>query len=441
MVVKAAVIQIDGAHHRLLIVCHKDLGMDEAGAVLIDLHAGGKQRAVMGLGQGPGHLFIRDARQHQAHIHAPLGRELQSGLHLAVQDQVGGHDIDIALRTVENVHIHPLPHLVVVQRAIPIGQHVAPCLRRRLGGIGQEAVDLQLLLVHAPHLQEHQRKAGHRLAPEADGGILPMAKAGAAVNVFIGQIYPAGEGGMAVNDRDLPVIPVVIVGGYKGCHGGKHLAPDAQGLESFGIVMWQGGKLAGAVIHHPHIHAGLGLLRQDFQDTAPHQALINYEILQKNEVLRLLQGFQQVGPLVLPQGIILHLCVVIHRVAAGAVQVMGQGGCAWIFLPEPVQHIPILGDAVLCGLHQVVQPFFQHAHSQVAASIAIEERAHGGHQQDHQQPGDLCTGVCVRIQQVQAQKSREYRGENHKVGQVGIEPIESGKNQKQLEQKQEHNDA
>ena len=268
-----------------------------------------------------------------------------------------------------------------------------------------------------------------------------MAEAGAAVDVLIGQVHPAGESGMAVDDGDLPMVPVVIVGGDKGRHGGKHLAFDAQSLESFWIIMGQGGKFAGAVIHHPHIHALFGFPGKNFQDAAPHQALIDNEILQKDEMLRLFQRLEQVGPLVLPQGIILHLCVVIHRVAAGAVHIMGQGRSAGAFLPQRFQHRLVLGDAVLRGLHQVVQPLFQDAHPQIAAGIAIEGRTHGRHQQDHQQPGDLGAGVHVRIQQVQAHKGGEHCGKNHEMGQVGIEPIENGKNQKQLEQQQKHNDA
>ena len=306
----------------------------------------------MGLGQGPGHLFIRNARQHQAHIHAPLGSEFQGGLHLTVQDQIGGHDIDIVLRPVENVHIYPLAHLVVVQGAIPIGQHITPGLRRRLGRESQEVFDLQFLLVHAPHLQEHQRKAGHRLAPEADGGILPMAEAGATVDVLIGQVHSACKGGMAIDNGDFAMVPVVIMGGNKRRHGRKHLALYAQRLQAFGIVVGQRGEFTGAVVHHPHIHALACFPGQNFQHSAPHQAFIDDKILQKDKMLRLFQRPEQIGPLILSQGIILHLCVVIHRVAAGAVQVMGQGGSAWFFLPEPVQHILILRDTVFRGLHQ-----------------------------------------------------------------------------------------
>ena len=48
MVVQAAVVQIDGAHHRLPAVADKHLGMDKARGVLAYPDAGVQQRGVMG---------------------------------------------------------------------------------------------------------------------------------------------------------------------------------------------------------------------------------------------------------------------------------------------------------------------------------------------------------------------------------------------------------
>ena len=51
VVVQAAVIQIDGAHDRLLPVHDHHLGVGEAGGPLADLHTGGQQRQVMRFSQ------------------------------------------------------------------------------------------------------------------------------------------------------------------------------------------------------------------------------------------------------------------------------------------------------------------------------------------------------------------------------------------------------
>ena len=102
--------------------------------------------------QGIGRGLVRNTRQNQRHIHAPLRREFQSSLHLSVQNQIRGHDVDVLPGTVEDVHVHPLPHLVLVQRAIPVGDHIPRGILRRMGRIRQEAVKLRLLFINAPHL-------------------------------------------------------------------------------------------------------------------------------------------------------------------------------------------------------------------------------------------------------------------------------------------------
>ena len=57
VVVQTPVVQIDGAYHGFPPVAEEDLGVDKAGGVLIELHTGGQQRLVVGLGQGVG-IFL-----------------------------------------------------------------------------------------------------------------------------------------------------------------------------------------------------------------------------------------------------------------------------------------------------------------------------------------------------------------------------------------------
>ena len=85
----------------------------------------------MGLCQGVGGRLVRDARQDERHLHAPLRGKFQGRFQLAVQDQVGRHNVDIPLGPVQNVDVHHLPHLVIVQGAIAVGQHKAGRFLRR----------------------------------------------------------------------------------------------------------------------------------------------------------------------------------------------------------------------------------------------------------------------------------------------------------------------
>lgn len=79
-----------------------------------------------------------------------------------------------------------------------------------------------------PHGQEKDREAPHRLPPEAEGVVLPVAEAFLPVNVFVGHVQAADKAGHPVNDADFPVIPVVLVNGEHRQQGLEHPAEDAR---------------------------------------------------------------------------------------------------------------------------------------------------------------------------------------------------------------------
>ncbi len=64
-------------------------------------------------------------------------------------------------------------------------------------------------------------KALHRLSRRRMAVSFQWPKRSLAVDVLIRQIYAAGEGHLAIDDQDFPVIPVVIVGGEEGLDGGQ----------------------------------------------------------------------------------------------------------------------------------------------------------------------------------------------------------------------------
>ena len=114
------------------------------------------------------------------------------------------------------------------------------------------------------------------------GRVLPAAILFYVVDVLICQIHAAGKAHPAINDQNFAVVAVVVVGGDEGRDRREHLALDAQRFQPAGVIPRQGGELAGAVIHHPHIHPLRRLAGQHFQNAAPHQAFIHDEIFQKD---------------------------------------------------------------------------------------------------------------------------------------------------------------
>ena len=167
------------------------------------------------------------------------------------------------------------------------------------------------------------------------------------VDIFICQVNAAGKGNLAVNDQDLPVIPVVVVGRDDRGDGAEHLAADAKGLHFLGIAFRKGGELAGAVIQQPHIHTLSDLPLQNLQHLAPHEALPEDEVFQVDIVPRLFQFQEHPRPLVFSLGKIGDPSVGIDRKVAAGMDVLGQSCRAGILLPQIVQNALFLPDQVM----------------------------------------------------------------------------------------------
>ena len=78
-----------------------------------------------------------------------------------------------------------------------------------------------------PHGEEHDRHGPHRIAPKQNGIVLPMAESQLLVDVFVCQIDASGEAHLAVDNQQLPVIPVVEPGGHDRDKRFKHAAANA----------------------------------------------------------------------------------------------------------------------------------------------------------------------------------------------------------------------
>ena len=232
------------------------------------------------------------------------------------------------------------------------------------------------------------------------------------------------------------MVPVVIVGGDERSHRGEHLAPDAQLFQPLGIVVGQGGELAGAVVHHPHLHAGGGFPGQDLQHPAPHEALVHDEIFQEDEVLGGFQLPQHLLELVLAQGEIGHVGAAEDGVAAALADVPGQRRrpCAGRFqlLLGPRRG----GHQVVGLLQHGLDPFFQRPVAHVALDVQKEQGAEDRQQQDHRQPGELGGGVDAAVEQVEHHDQGEEDAAAIDMGQEIPKPEEDAQQEEYLHQQQ-----
>ena len=286
--------------------------------------------------------------------------------------------MNVPLGAVENVHVYLLANPPVVQGTVPVRNAEAAVALNRGQGAGKESVKVRVLFAQIPHLQKHQRKTPGGFAFDHQGGVLPVAEPGLYINIFVCQIHAAGEGGVAVDDRDLPVISIIIMCRYKRHHRRKDLAGNAQLIEHSGIVPGQQHEFAESVVYDPDIHALGCLPGQDLQNPAPHDALLHDEVLQEDEFFCLLQFQQKPAELIFSLG-------EVDGVGAGAggkvvrpPQIAGKsrrsgsrffkgGGCRGI-----------LGQQIPGREHQVPYPLLQRPMTHITADIKVQCRADQG---------------------------------------------------------------
>ena len=86
-------------------VVHDDgFGVHVASFVEVDLYTSAQEQVVVG-GGGFGHenAFVAADREHEPHFHSSVARGFEGGLYAWGGDEIGGLEVDVALRMVEHV--------------------------------------------------------------------------------------------------------------------------------------------------------------------------------------------------------------------------------------------------------------------------------------------------------------------------------------------------
>ena len=97
MQLKASVVHIHGAHEAHIPVGYHGFRVQQAGRIGKYLYIMLQQLAEIGQGHHVGKFVVRDAREHQAHIHSAVCSDAERADHGLVNGQVGGRDPDIAI--------------------------------------------------------------------------------------------------------------------------------------------------------------------------------------------------------------------------------------------------------------------------------------------------------------------------------------------------------
>ena len=283
-------IHVDRADNCGIVVRNDGFRVQEAGTVLVYFDARAVELLIVRARNHVDELLVRNARRQDADVHTRLRRDGQRGDHLVVEHEVRRCDIDVLACVVDDLEVGGLTDVQVVERRVGEGLH--PAVLRQLDR-REIAFEIRDLLARdvLPHLEKERGHIGRALAAQQYAGILPVAEAHLLVDVFIGEVDAAHIAGIAVDDHHLPVISVVEVGVERRNEAVEAHRADAERHQIAVVVLRQGRNRTYIVIDNADVHALLGLARQDVEDGVPHLALLDDEILKKDELFRFFKLF------------------------------------------------------------------------------------------------------------------------------------------------------
>ena len=336
--VQAAVVEVDGSAHRHPVIADADLAVTESRRIFIDFHAVARQCIVVGPRDAVDHLFVGDAGSDYPHIDAALGGQPHGVDHLLGDDQVRRDKPHIMLRLLDDAQIDILAHRLIVDRGIRKRLHKAPGFRKiRL--IREVSPVIPVVPVvrtdGVPHFQKHRREVLHGLAADLYPGILPVPVGMRDIEILVGEIVAAGEGGLPVHDHHLAVVAVVQEHIEDRSHGVEHPALNAQAPHFVDEVRVDEAAAAEVVVKDPDLDACRGLLHHDFQEFVEGFLVLDGVVFQEDEMLRLLQLLHLCFQRLPRVAVIGDITVAVHRKMRIFRQVPGDGGCIPVFALFP----------------------------------------------------------------------------------------------------------
>ena len=230
---------------------------------------------------------------------------------------------------------------------------------------------------HVPQLEKRRRQAPDRLALQPKAGVLPHPVGPGTAKVFIRKVVAADIAHLAVDDRSLPVIPVVQEQVNHRHSGVEHPAADAVLAQPSGKAQIYKAKAADVVVHQPHLDPLTRLAYQNFPYLLKGRIVRHNEIFHEDEFLGLFQirfhGLQRFRPVaqIADVGIFVHRPVFMD----GKIVKLVAGSAVFRF--QPCQHRLVLGKAALYFLPEAADTLPRPAW--VAQNVEQQKQAQAHH--------------------------------------------------------------
>ena len=278
--------------------------------------------------------------------------------------------------------------------------------------------------IHTPTGKSPQSEILHShapygTAPETHTGIFPVAMLCIGIDIFICQVDAACEPGLAVDDADLTVIPIIEPRGENGVEGIENA--DLQSLfpQLAVVVAGQSEQAAQVVIHQPDFHALLDLPLQNLEDGVPHGAFLNDKILQKDKGLRFFQLPQECSKECLTNRKIFCLGMAAGRRSGGTQKITDLDGRIW-HLQSQTFHSGVFrfhdrGDLfAYCPAGGALFP----GHP-VFSKQQIQQSAEDGEEENGNQPGNFVGRVAGGVvQNVNRGSQGKKHADNIEIGEL-----------------------
>ena len=262
---------------------------------------------------------------------------------------------------------------------------------------------------NVPHLNEHHCEIPHRFAPHKDRIILPMSESGLLVDVLVGDIYSACDAHVSVNDKYLSVVTVVL-------HRRYHRAERVENqrfyalFSHFLLVSERQGELAAhAVIDESDLYALRDLFEKYLDDLLPHLAVVNDEILHKDELFRLAKLFKHDGELCLAEREIDRIGVPVCGVAAVMVDISHHFLKIPVLRLDSVHQCPV-GLEIFLGLLALFGVLcFEPSGGILVVEYEVQNRGEHGNSNKRHDPCKLIRRVLVGVDDDEAEEHRKHR--------------------------------
>ncbi len=387
MQVEGAVVHVDGAHDGDLIVTEIAFCVDKTRSIFINTDPGTDEGGIIGLGEQENELFVRDAGSDNAHINTSFRRHAQFLLHFIVDNKIGGGNIHISGGVLKYIHIHVFAECHIVQGCVGIRLDIA------LLGAWEDGIPGQVLFTgdigvpdEIPHFQKHDGMAFHRIAFQADAGILPVSVGMGDIKIFVRQIKASGEADTIIDYGYFAVIPVVHENVKERDEGVENAALDSllvQAAHEFRFYITDASKV---IIYKTYLHAFGNFLQKDFFDPAEGFRILHREIFHENKLPGIFQIFQECLQGRFRLGIVYGLCVAVYGIAAGTADIGFLVMDVYIFFPETPEYMFILfqfGTVFSCHLFIIDFRSFGNA---CPAKHQIQDNAEQGEGEDYDGP-------------------------------------------------------